>query len=229
MRRRHIIGLVTVGLFLIVIVLFRAFNLARFFSLTTLQSNATLLSTFSRDYYLLSILAFVTVFSSIIIFSIPVTGPFTLLGGFLFGMLRGALFSTVGAIVGATLSFFIFRRGLSDFVQQKYGDKLKTFKRNIKHHGGSYLLMLQFSTVVPYGVINMLAALSGVPLWTFLWTTALGFMPYALIYTFAGSRFTTITSVGDIFSPSVIAAFVLLMLLSIVPLIVRRLRGGRSL
>ena len=64
---------------------------------------------------------------------------------------------------------------------------------------------------------------------TFLWTTALGFVPYALIYTFAGSRFTTITSMGDIFSPSVIAAFVLLMLFSIVPLIVNRIRGGRDL
>lgn len=229
MKRTHIIGLVTVGLFLVLVVLFRVFNLTRFFSLAMLQSNAAWLSTFARDYYLLSVLTFVTFFSSIIIFSVPVTGPLTLLSGFLFGMVRGALFSGLSAMIGATASFFLFRRGLGDLVQHKYGDRLKTFKHNINQHGASYLLMLQFSTVVPYGVINMLAALSGVPLMTFLWTTALGFVPYAFIYTFAGSRFTTITSMRDIFSPGIITAFVLLMLLSVVPLIVNRIRGGRGL
>ena len=102
---------------------------------------------------------------------------------------------------------------------------LEKFERRIEEYGPPYLLMLHFSTLFPYAVINVLAALAGISVVTVMWTTAVGFLPSALIYSFAGSRLTTISSVRDVFSPQIILALVLLVLLMLVPIVVKQVKN----
>jgi uncharacterized membrane protein YdjX (TVP38/TMEM64 family) len=63
---------------------------------------------------------------------------------------------------------------------------------------------------MPYLLVNFLAGLTKVRLRTFIWTTAIGSLPGILILSYAGGQFLNITSVEQVFTSKVIAAFVLL-------------------
>ena len=106
-----------------------------------------------------------------------------------------------------------------------YGNRIVTFKKQMDVHGVNYILMLHFVTVVPYFVINTLAALSDISLVTFVWATIVGSIPIISVYAFAGRQLSYIQSVGDIFSPPIILAFVLLIVLACMPIILKRLKN----
>jgi len=205
------------------------FDLMLFLSLAHFQTHAQFLSQWTANHFFLSLLLYLICFAAIIAASIPATGPLTLLGGFLFGTARGSILATIGATIGAAISFLILRRGIREGVKDKYGKHLQNFEKNMEAYGPFYLLILHFSTVVPYGFINLLAALAGISLRTIVWTTAIGFIPLATVYAFAGSRLTEITSVQDLFSPQVVIAFVLLILMMFIPILIKNLqKRGRS-
>jgi hypothetical protein len=56
----------------------------------------------------------------------------------------------------------------------------------------------------------------------------LGIIPASLVYSFAGQQLDTISSLRDIFSVKVIAAFVLLASLTVISLLVRRFLSKKS-
>ena len=144
----------------------------------------------------------------------------------MFGVVRGTLYATVGATIGASIAFLILRRGIDGIMNTRHGKRLERLNKRLQRYGVSYLLFLHFSALAPYAIINLLAAVSRVPLRTVVAVTAVGFLPYGLIYSFAGQQFTTIQSMRDIFSRNVIIAFTLLMLLTLIPLIIKRVAKG---
>jgi len=228
MKRNQFFWLIILGCLVFVFGAIWYFDLGRFVSLEYLQAQSSFLTQWTAGNYFLAVILYLTVFTAIIGLSIPATGPLTLLGGFLFGTLRGSVFAVAGATLGASIGFLVLRRGVSDTLKEKYGKHLQNFEKNIKSYGPFYLLILHFSTMVPYGVINVLAALANVRLRTIAWTTAVGFIPLAIVYTFAGSRLTEISSLGDLFSPGVVFALALLILLTLIPIVVKKIReGGR--
>jgi uncharacterized membrane protein YdjX (TVP38/TMEM64 family) len=79
--------------------------------------------------------------------------------------------------------------------------------------------MLQLLPATPTFLINTLAGLTSISLWTFVWTTFVGIIPGSLLYTYAGQKLYTITSLWDIFSVPVILIFVLLALSALIPVI----------
>jgi uncharacterized membrane protein YdjX (TVP38/TMEM64 family) len=110
---------------------------------------------------------------------------------------------------------------IGSYIQKKYRDQLASFNRALASGQVSYLLAIHFIAIIPFPLINLLAALTHVPLWTFIWTTAVGILPGSLIYAFAGNQLTTIHSLKDIFSFNIMVAFVLLALLALLPLGIR--------
>ena len=105
------------------------------------------------------------------------------------------------------------------------------------------MLFLRLSPLFPFWLVNIGAALAGVPLATFIWTTALGILPATFIIAFAGENLDRITATSqaaletcrtaggvdchaslplrEIFSPSMLAALISGSLLALVPALVR--------
>jgi uncharacterized membrane protein YdjX (TVP38/TMEM64 family) len=69
-----------------------------------------------------------------------------------------------------------------------------------------YLLMVRLFPLVPYILVNFLAGLTKVRLWTFLWTTALGSLPGIVIFCYFGHKLLNIKSIDQLFTPDVIIA-----------------------
>lgn len=185
------------------------------------KQSASIKHAVAQD-YMASVIYFLTLYVVLITCALPVVGPLTILGGYLFGLLPGFLYSLTAACVGSLISFLCIRYLLSSLVRNRYKVKLERFNQKIKTYGFTYLLTLQLLTVFPYVVINTLAALTDVPLIAFIWTTIVGSAPLIFIYALAGRQLGTLQSLGDILSPSMLLLLILLAGLALVPMIFKR-------
>lgn len=219
-KRRLFIILAIVGL----IVLLRLLGLTKYFSLSYLQASSHYFKEFLEEYYWSSATVYIGSYALLIAAGFPSVAPLTLLGGFLFGALPGALYAILGGTIGSIITFVLIRYLFGPILQKKYKERLEKFNKQVHEHGSSYLLMLHFLSVVPYVVINSLAALTNISFWTFFWTTIIGSVPLSLIYSFAGLQLSTVKSVRDIFSPTLIILLFLLILLALLPIVIKRYR-----
>ena len=142
--------------------LFWYFDIGQYFTLERLQADSAYLKQLVKHNYLFAILIYIVVFTVIIATALPVVAPLTMLGGFLFGVFPGVAAASLGATLGASSSFLIVRYLMRNTIQQRYQRQLEGFKNKIKEYGFSYLLTLQLVGVIPYFVINTLAALADV-------------------------------------------------------------------
>ena len=136
----------------------------------------------------------------------------------------------ISATTGATLAFLFARYIAGQALQRKYGDKIAKFNDDLERNGWSYLLVLRFIPIFPFFLINIFAGLTKIPLRTFVWTTSLGIFPGSLIYAYAGQQLGTIKTVKDIFSRTILLAFLLLAALAVFPVIynkVKKLKGNK--
>lgn len=178
-----------------------------------------------QESYMKAVMYYMLLFTLCIALTLPFVGPFAILGGYLFGLFPGFLYALVAACVGSTCSFLIIRYLLSSLIRNRYKTKLERFNEKIKVYGFSYLLTLQLLSVIPYVVINTLAALADVPLSAFLWTTIVGSVPLIFIYTLAGRKLGTLQSMSDILSADMLLLLILLACLALVPMILKKFKN----
>ncbi|EKD48379.1 MAG: hypothetical protein ACD_64C00343G0005 [uncultured bacterium] len=219
--KKMIIGLIL--LFGIVFAVYY-FGLAHYLSLENVKANAAYLQEKVDENYLYAVGMFIAISTALIAFTLPIMAPMGVMGGFLFGMWQGILYSMIAITIGASLSFLAVRYALSHVMKNRYGARLAGFNERMQKYGYSYLITLQLLTVVPYVVINSLAALAGVSFHMFLVTTIVGSLPVTAIYAFAGKQLYTINSWKDILSKEMLLVLFLLAGLALLPMAIRKLR-----
>ncbi len=219
--KKVLIGfLVAIGFILILY----HFGLAKYFTIESVKANAKYLQTLVEQHYLGSVVWFIAVSFVLIAFTLPVTAPVAVVGGFLFGLWPGVLYSMIAGLCGTAISFLVVRRAMSHIMRHQYGQQLAVFNERMREYGYTYLISLQLLTVVPYFVINTLAVLADVPFATFMWTTAIGSFPIVVIYAFAGRQLYKIQSWGDILSVNMLLLLLGLAFLALLPMIMRKFR-----
>lgn len=198
------------------------FDLGRFLSLDSLKANRDQLLAFTEVNYPASVALFILAYIVVTGLSLPGAVILTLAGGFLFGSLYATLFVNVGATTGATLAFLVARYLLRDWVEQKFGKWLQPLQQGFANHAFSYLMTLRLIPLFPFFVVNLVSGLTRMSVGTYVAATALGIIPGSFVYAYAGRQLGTINSLKEIASPHVIAAFVLLGLLVLVPALYKK-------
>jgi len=188
-----------------------------------LKENREILTSNVNRHYSLSVIMFLAVYISTAFF-VPGTLALTVAAGFFFGFIAGTFYSLLGACLGATMAFLASRYLIGSWIQRKFKAQLDVFNREISSHGYNYLLFFRIVPVLPFFVVNYLAGITRISQWTFMWTTAVGMLPGALVCTYAGRQLVTIDSPQKIFSTEVITALALLALLILMPPAVRHLK-----
>ena len=206
----------------------RVSGLHRYLTFENLQAQKDVLQNYVDANYLLAVLLFMLIYAVSVAFSIPGATILTLTGGLVFGTVLGALYVNVGASSGAIAVFIFARYLLGDKLQEKYGDKLDKFNKEVEINGFSYLLTLRFIPLFPFWMINLFAGLTKIPLRTYAWTTAVGILPGSLVYTFTGNQLNTVHSIKDVFSLNILLAFLLLALFALVPTILNHIKRKKN-
>ncbi|BDA82717.1 hypothetical protein Sa4125_02590 [Aureimonas sp. SA4125] len=177
---------------------------------------------------LLSAAAFMAAYALIVALSLPAASVMTLLGGFLFGTLLGGTLTVVAATIGATGIFLVARSSFGGALREKAGPLAKRVSANIHGNAFEYLLVLRVVPVFPFFLINILPALFGVSLRTFIPATFLGIIPGTFIYAHLGRELGTISSLDDLLSAEILVAFGLLGVIALLPVGYRRWKKARA-
>lgn len=209
-------------IFIIAIISLRYSGIADFISIASLQQKRQLLSEFVLNYYFWAVSLFIGSYAGLVLLGLPLAALWTLISGFLFGTIFGALYSVIGATIGATLFFLVIRHSVGASLQKRYEKQLERFNAQMDRYGVSYLIAIRFVFVIPFFVLNLLIGLTNTSLWRFVWTTVVGIFPGSLVYAYAGKQITMIHRMQDLFTPPILLAFVLLMLMALIPLLVQR-------
>ena len=76
----------------------------------------------------------------------------TLAGGALLGFWPAMATVSFASTIGATLAFLVSRFQLRDWVQGKFGDKLKSINAGVDREGAFYLYTLRLVPIFPFSL-----------------------------------------------------------------------------
>ena len=150
--------------------------------------------------------------------SLPGAAVMTLAAGAIFGLGWGTLIVSFASTIGATLAFLCARFLLRDWVQARFGDRLRRVNEGVAREGAFYLFALRLVPVFPFVAINLLMGLTPIRTWTYFWVSQLGMLAGTVVYVYAGSQ------LGEFrISAGLVLAFTLLGLF---PLLAKRAMGA---
>ena len=75
-------------------------------------------------------------------------------GGLIFGLVKGYIYTAIGAILGATLSFYISRKLGRNFVKKLTKEKLDNIEEMINSNGFFIIFMLRLIPLFPFDIIH---------------------------------------------------------------------------
>jgi len=198
-----------IGLAVLILIVMFTTDFGDKLSFSKIQKGASTLKTFVDTHYMLAVLVFVFAYVVVNLW-FPAAAVLTLLAGFLYGTILGAIYVDTAATLGALVAFGVSRNVAGKWVQRKWDRQLHGFNRALSKYGYEYLLLVRMIPLMPYFLVNFSAGLTKVRPMTFAWTTALGSLPSILIFCYAGRQLLTIESVDHVLTPNVIIAFILL-------------------
>lgn len=175
--------------------------------------------------YVLAVVIFIAVYILATALSLPGATVLTLLGGFFFGPWLATIWVNIGATVGAFIIFIAARYFLGEGIQNKYGEKLAKFNKEIEENGPNYMFTLRLIPIFPFFLVNLFAGFTTIKPRQFLWTTSLGIIPGSFAYAWLGYAGATI---GDGAPWQLFVALGLLAALSLIPVLMRKMKKNTA-
>ena len=191
-------------------VAFFAFDGHHLLTLTGLKSGLSQFAVWREAAPVKVALAFLAFYVVVTALSLPGAVILTLAGGALFGLLEGFLLVSFASAIGATLAFWVSRYVLRDWVQQRFGERLKPINEGVARDGAFYLFTLRLVPVFPFFLINLVMGLTAMRTLTYYWVSQVGMLAGTLVYVNAGTQLARIDSLSGVASPAVLFSFALL-------------------
>ncbi len=214
------------------------FTLGDIVSFDTLRDNREALMAYRDSNFATLAAAFVVIYFLIVCFSLPGAAVASVTGGFLFGLPLGTTFNVMAASLGAFAIFLAARWGLGRALAARLDASegtLKKIKQGLRDHEVSVLFLMRLVPAVPFFAANLLPALVGVRFFNYVYTTVLGIIPGALVFTWIGVGLGEVFDRGErpdlslLWEPQVIGPILALCVLAILPIVIKTFRGQKDL
>ena len=192
------------------IALFKIFNLGEYLTLSYIKESQEKFQILYGDNRAAVIAIYMIIYILVTSLSLPGAAVMTIAAGALFGLIVGTIAVSFASTIGATLACFVSRFILRDWIQARFGDKLKTVNDGVEREGSLYLFTLRLIPVFPFWLINLVMGLTKMPLKKFYWVSQVGMLAGTIVYVNAGKEIAKIESLSGILSPGLILSFVLL-------------------
>lgn len=209
---------------------FFALGLHRYLTFETLRANRAELLAWVAAGPLVAALIYILVYMAVAAFSLPIAALVSVSGGFLFGIVLGALYAVAGATLGATILFLAARTAFCNVLRAKAGSAIKKMEDGFREDAFSYLLVLRLVPLFPFFLVNLVPAFLGVKLRTFVVATFLGIIPGALVFASVGNGLGAVfdagrmPDLGILLSPPILLPIIGLALLAMVPVAYKRFK-----
>ena len=204
--KKAVLALVLIG----AIAAYFVFDLGQYLSLENFKASQADIVAAKDANPALYIAGFFLLYVAVTGLSIPGAAIMSLVAGALFGVVVGTLIVSFASTMGATLAFLSSRYLLRDWVQGKFGERLRAVDDGLEKDGAFYLFTLRLIPVFPFFVINLLMGLTRIKTGTFFWVSQIGMFPATIVFVNAGTQISRIESTAGLLSPTLIASFVAL-------------------
>ena len=201
--KKAVLALVLIG----AIAAYFIFDLGQYLSLDNFKASQADIVAAKDANPALYIAGFFLLYVAVTGLSIPGAAIMSLVAGALFGVVLGTLIVSFASTMGATLAFLSSRYLLRDWVQGKFGERLRAVDDGLEKDGAFYLFTLRLIPVFPFFVINLLMGLTRIKTGTFFWVSQIGMLPATIVFVNAGTQISRIESTAGLLSPTLIASF----------------------
>jgi uncharacterized membrane protein YdjX (TVP38/TMEM64 family) len=218
--------LVPLGVLLAVAIVFIVADGHRYLTFAWLARHRDWLCALVARWGLAAALLYVAIYAVLVALSVPGGVALTIVGGFLFGTWLGGLCAVIAATLGSAAVFLAARAGLGGLAQRA-GPFFAKLDAGFRANAFNYLLVLRLVPLFPFWLVNLVPAVAGVSLSTYLLATFIGIIPGTLVYASLGNGLSSLVDqpdLGILFRPGVLLPIVALAVLAIVPVWYKRLR-----
>jgi uncharacterized membrane protein YdjX (TVP38/TMEM64 family) len=223
-----------IALIVLLMILAYLFELGDYVSYEQLKKQRHHLTESVQAHPILAPLIFIAIYIVATALSIPGGSLLSITGGFLFPQPLSTLYVVGGATIGATCIFLAAKTALGDSWKEKAGERLHKMQAGFRENAASYLLFLRLVPLFPFWLVNLAPAFFSVSLVTFVWTTFVGIIPGAFVFTQAGVGLGSILdaegqlSIGSIFTTDIKIALIALAIFALIPIIIKKIREKKK-
>ena len=180
-------------------------------------------------------LVFIGLYVTLTVLGVPMV-ILTFFAGFTFGAMKGTLYVLIGANIGAYLAFVLARYLGRDFISRYIKGPMDRIDRQLRNQGFLRMLQLRLIPIIPFNLLNFAAGLSGIRKMHYLLGTLFGIIPASFIYVYTAASLMQVYMAGaelDEIARTALRssaltnlgiAFTLLVVISMVPVVYRKLR-----
>ena len=113
----------------------------------------------------------------------------TLSAGFLFGVVRGSIYVSIAATLGATVAFLIGRYAARQWVAARLASypKFRAVDEAVAHEGWKIVALTRLSPLFPFNLLNYAFGLTSVRIRDYVVASWAGTLPGTIVYVYLGS------------------------------------------
>lgn len=116
-------------------------------------------------------------------------------------MVNGIICHQVGAYAARPLLLRLLHR-----------ERFERYERAVARGGVTLMIALRLIPIVPFSLLSYVLGSVGVPLWTFVWTTLVGYLPLTVVFILLGSRLEEISATDPVIWGGALVVIGLLLL-----------------
>ncbi|MCP4299694.1 MAG: TVP38/TMEM64 family protein [Gammaproteobacteria bacterium] len=112
-----------------------------------------------------------------------------MIGGFLFSLGPGFLFTSIGIAAGAQLAFLTARMGARQWVEKKVAanQRIKAIEKGLQEEAFLIVVLTRLSLIIPFNLLNYAYGVTSVRARTHLIATTTGMLPAVALYVYLGT------------------------------------------
>ena len=154
--------------------------------------------------------------------------PITIAGGIIFGPFWGVIYTITGATIGASLAFLVARYLARDWVAAKLsGPRWAKLDTEVAQHGWKVVAFTRLIPAFPFNLLNYAFGLTKIPFTHYLLATFFCMLPACIAFiVFSSSILELVT--GKV-SGTALLGIALIVLVSLIPVVYRRIKGNRPI
>jgi uncharacterized membrane protein YdjX (TVP38/TMEM64 family)/Fe-S oxidoreductase len=153
--------------------------------------------------------------------------PITIAGGILFGPFWGVVYTIAGATIGASLAFLVARYLARDWVAARLtGPKWEKLDSEVAQHGWKVVAFTRLIPLFPFNLLNYAFGLTKIPFLHYVAASFVCMLPACIAFIVFSSSLLGLIK-GKV-SPTALLGIGLIVLVSLIPGVYRRLKGRRA-
>ncbi|HEX8690604.1 MAG TPA: VTT domain-containing protein [Solirubrobacterales bacterium] len=132
--------------------------------------------------------------------------------GFVYGFFPALALVMTGWLLSGLLCFAIGRSVARPLLDRWFGtERFERTEAAIERGGVTLLIAVRLIPIVPFSLTSYAAGAARVPLWRFLWTTALGYLPITALSVYFGTQLEGLEPTDPLVLASALALLALLL------------------